>query len=63
MSESEYLMCIYGAHMSGCQLDIVKKIGFLKRFDFQKERFLMPEKRFFYCMHTYIRTVRDSIKK
>ena len=28
-----------------------EKIGFFKRFDFQKERLLMPEK-FFYCMHT-----------
>ena len=42
------------------------KKGFLKRFNFQKERFLqlkkvfggqtdkfsMPEKRYFYCMHT-----------
>ena len=31
---------------------LCKKIGLFKRFNFQKERFLMPEKRFFYCMHT-----------
>ena len=39
--------------MAGCQLDFVKKIGFFKRFNFQKERFLMPEKSFF-LLHAYL---------
>ena len=40
-------------NITGCQLEFVKKKkkkkkkGFFKRFNFQKERFLMPEKRFF----------------
>ena len=40
-----------------------EKIGFFKRFDFQKERFLMPEKSFFLLQaYLKIRTVKDSIK-
>ena len=31
---------------------LCKKICFFKRFNFQKERFFMPEKSFFYCVHT-----------